>query len=106
MRISDWSSDVCSSDLVAWRNGGACAKAARIRHVRCGSQGGSGRAPRAWSQPVGNRWEGLWNDYRIQIFTRDDKGQDKMGTRVLDQLYTQTARRRAGNPPCLEGAAR
>src|SRR3546814_8360025 len=44
MRISDWSSDVCSSDLAAlWRSGGGSPRAVRKGGARADPQGG-GRA--------------------------------------------------------------
>src|SRR3546814_12283112 len=65
MRISDWSSDVCSSDLPAQRRSGGpdCAKG----HLPHGSRGGRGSRTRAvpdgrWLSPHharrGHRYEG------------------------------------------------
>src|SRR3546814_12846456 len=51
MRISDWSSDVCSSDLIALARDGA-AEGLWLRAER--QSAGRGRQGRAWASPAGN----------------------------------------------------
>src|SRR3546814_15594740 len=48
MRISDWSSDVCSSDLIFYRPAGAGGTAAAFRIAYSGRETQSGPAPSAW----------------------------------------------------------
>src|SRR3546814_15595508 len=46
MRISDWSSDVCSSDLVvhrAWRDAGMARQEAAVKILTLGALGAAGR---------------------------------------------------------------
>src|SRR3546814_7945493 len=48
MRISDWSSDVCSSDLIFYRPAGAGGTAAAFRIAYSGRETQSGPARSAW----------------------------------------------------------
>src|SRR3546814_5812203 len=46
MRISDWSSDVCSSDLTVWHRSGSCALQIAPSQCELGLQGALGDAHR------------------------------------------------------------
>src|SRR3546814_4426625 len=64
LRISDWSSDVCSSDLVTIGSGHALMMAPSARTRRIGAAVGSGNSLRSHRgllgglQGVGGRWSG------------------------------------------------
>src|SRR3546814_4907464 len=67
MRISDWSSDVCSSDLVAWCWGSCCAgsrcrrcRACEERRPARDNQGGCRRAARAKAKKPSSRSPRGW----------------------------------------------
>src|SRR3546814_1852541 len=60
MRISDWSSDVCSSDLLCGR--GSCVSVARDH---CGHNNNQGRFPRCRRSSDGQRGPSAWR-YPLQ----------------------------------------
>src|SRR3546814_6084247 len=82
MRISDWSSDVCSSDLVRR----ACASGRRLgRSCRSVFRGDRGRKPAA-SEPEGDADQ--QDKYRHLDERTDDRGEGDRGRKARSEEHT------------------
>src|SRR3546814_8596918 len=93
MRISDWSSDVCSSDLIAELRGGSSPHAAPLAAHRAGARGRDGRAqfrtaPTFHAAPFGKKRTDVRLDHHVQFEVRHRTGRDDRSEEHTSELQS------------------
>src|SRR3546814_6751729 len=88
MRISDWSSDVCSSDLTRYRTLG------HIKHIASGKRGIARHRSRARHHVTGALYDPLRRQHRLHGIRRGTRLQEY--PRLVDRPRQLSDRRRQG----------
>src|SRR3546814_8104799 len=93
MRISDWSSDVCSPDLAAPENHGLPlfyrGMVPKLFYTRCGTRSATGRASKASERARGQPWKRcpVHAEGTSETFSGDSKSHSRQDSRHREDRY-------------------